>query len=118
MKLMAVWTTTWACEPTIAAGHILRIAWTYPHALFADELDKTDSHRKTVVINTKTQLVTRVVCILNGKQQTSIEFLVPRTSSRARDRIVGDLIARTQRCETEHRLAPRQIGFRPNGGAK
>ena len=118
MSLQTIFRTTWACQPTVAAGHVEMIAWTSVDELTTEELDLINPLRKIIEVRKATTVIVRVVCLLNGNR-TDIEFLCPRRRSTVRDEIVAELIMRTRQRERELQLTPRTAGFHfVNGAAK
>lgn len=93
MSFRTVWSTIWACEPTIAAAHVELVAWTSVDHLLTEELDRASPYRKVVVVRKGRQVVVRVVCLLSvGGTSTTVEFLAPRTVSARREEMVNELV--------------------------
>ncbi len=118
MRFSSIWKAIWGCEPTIAAYNVEEVAWTGSPRMVAKEVGTPDPLRKEIIIATSTQVIARVVCLVNSTRKTTIEFSVPARTSRTRDAIVRDLLERIERRAREQRLVANEIGFRPNGGAK
>jgi hypothetical protein len=106
-----IWATTWTCEPAIAAGHIEAIVWTSVDNLLTEELDRINPYRKIIEVRKGTTVIVRVLCLLNGGNTTTVEFLSPRRLSVLRDEIIAELIMKTRQREAESGLTRRPVGF-------
>jgi hypothetical protein len=111
MTLMSVARGSWRCEPTVGAFLVSRVVWAADGDLLVDDLERTNPLAKRLQITKDEALILEVHCMLNGAQDTSIEFLIPRGLSAIREEVTRSLVAAAIRLAIREHLVRRPLGF-------
>jgi hypothetical protein len=112
VSLESVGHGTWRCEPALAAFLVSRVVWASDGDLLVEDLDRHNPIAKRLQVTTESQVLLEVHCMLNGAQDTSVDFLVPDGLARAERRLSRRLVASALGLAVLERLVQRPIGFR------
>ena len=111
MKLESIGRGSWRCEPTVGAFLVSRVIWAADGELLVDDLERMNPLAKRLQITLDEGLILEVHCMLNGAQDTSVDFLIPdglaATAEAVSRRLVTDVI---DLAVLEH-LVQRPLGF-------
>jgi hypothetical protein len=104
---------SWRCEPALAAFLVSRVVWAADGELLVEDLERHSAIAKRLQITVETQVILEVHCMLNGAQDTSVDFLIPKGLSRAERGLSRRLMAGALDLAALERLVSRPVGFRP-----
>lgn len=111
MKLQSIGRGYWRCEPTVGAFLVSRVVWAADGDLLVDDLERMNPLAKRLQVTMDDELILEIHCMLNGAQDTSVDFLIPETLAAGSEamsrRLVADVIALAA---IEH-LVQRPLGF-------
>lgn len=113
MSLDSIGHGSWRCEPALAAFLVSRVVWAADGELLVEDLERHSAIAKRLQITVETQVILEVHCMLNGAQDTSVDFLIPTGLSRAERGLSRRLMAGALDLAALERLVSRPVGFRP-----
>ncbi|MCI0582621.1 MAG: hypothetical protein L0227_06945 [Chloroflexi bacterium] len=113
MTLASIGHASWRCEPPLAAFLVSRVVWAADGELLVDDLERHNPIAKRLQITTDTRVILEVHCMLNGAQDTSVDFLIPKGLTRLERGLSRRLAAGALELAVLERLVQRPVGFRP-----
>ena len=112
MSLESIGHGSWRCEPALAAFLVSRVVWAANGDLLIDSLERHNPLAKRLQIATDTHVILEVHCMLNGAEDTSVDFLLPSGLTRLERGLGRRLVSRSLELAVVERLVQRPVGFR------
>jgi hypothetical protein len=111
VKLESVRRGSWRCEPTVGAFLVSRVVWAADGELLVDDLERMNPLAKRLQITKDDDLILEVHCMLNGAQDTSVDFLIPDGLSAPAEAVSRRLVAGAIELAALEHLVQRPLGF-------
>lgn len=111
MKLESIGRGYWRCEPTVGAFLVSRVVWAADGELLVDDLERMNPFAKRLQITMDDDLILEVHCMLNGAQDTSVDFLIPDGLAVAAEAVTRRLVADVMDLAALEHLVQRPLGF-------
>ncbi|MDA8204420.1 MAG: hypothetical protein M0Z49_17020 [Chloroflexi bacterium] len=112
MSLESIGHGSWRCEPALAAFLVSRVVWAAKADLLIHDLERNNPIAKRLQIASDTHVILEVHCMLNGAQDTSVDFLLLRGLTRVECGLGRRLVAGALELAVVERLVQRPVGFR------
>jgi hypothetical protein len=101
----------WRCEPALAAFLVSRVVWADNGELLIEDLERHNPIVKRLQITADTKVILEVHCMLNGAQDTSVDFLLPKGLTRVQRVRSRRLVGGALDLAVLERLVHRPVGF-------
>lgn len=111
MKLESIRRGNWRCEPTVGAFLVSRVVWAADGELLVDDLERMNPLAKRLQVTKGDDLILEVHCMLNGAQDTSVDFLIPDGLSAPAEAVSRRLVTDAIDLAALEHLVQRPLGF-------
>jgi len=113
MSLVRLRRWRWRCPPTIAARHVVQVAWVTPLQYEAEEIDLDDPDFKRLRISVPKRKILEVHCQLDGDSDTAVEAFQPSDLPARFVALASRFLDEVERRAIEKRFPRGPMGFQP-----